>query len=210
MIETKMDPLEASFAAMEEPAHEEAEEEQAAEASAVEAIAESVAGIKSWMDAHAVSPARPVLEAAAATPRRQSDFAARYLRRGIEAGLEMKAFEGTSPAAGARPSHGSPRGGRRHRLRLDTPQPPRLGVDRRRRSAAGRGRRALGGDDHSRHRVAASLRDPKRGLSLRNRRPDRRRVGGGDELPARDRPGRCARPFGTARRAPVRALRRSS
>lgn len=107
MIETKMDPLAASFAAMEEPPHEggspqheEGEEEQAAEPSPIEAIARGVAEMKSWMDAHTVAAARPVLEGTKAMPRRQSDFTAGYLRRGIEAGLERKAFEGTSPGAG--------------------------------------------------------------------------------------------------------------
>ena len=59
-IETKMDPLAASFAAMEEAPHEDAasEEEAAPEAedqSAVDKVAEHIAAVKRWMDAHTVA-----------------------------------------------------------------------------------------------------------------------------------------------------------
>jgi|GEM_PF-2209587 len=106
MIETKMDPLAASFAAMEQAPHEEAaatestEAEQTEEQSAVDKVAEHIAAVKRWMDAHTVASARPALEGTKSMPRAQSDFTAHYLRRGLEIGLERKSFDGTSGAAG--------------------------------------------------------------------------------------------------------------
>ncbi|RED16047.1 phage major capsid protein [Parasphingopyxis lamellibrachiae] len=105
-IETKMDPLAASFAAMEQPPHEEAAlpenetAEQAEEQSSVDRVAEHIAAVKRWMDAHTVAAARPALEGTKSMSRGQSDFTAHYLRRGLEAGLERKSFDGTSGAAG--------------------------------------------------------------------------------------------------------------
>lgn len=102
-IETKMDPLAASFAAMEQPPHEEvvAAEDEAAEPepTPAEKIAEHIAAVKRWMDAHTVASARPALEGTKSMPRGQSDFTAHYLRRGLEIGLERKSFDGTSGAA---------------------------------------------------------------------------------------------------------------
>jgi len=106
MIETKMDPLAASFAAMEQAPHEEAaatestETDQTEEQSAVDKVAEHIAAVKRWMDAHTVASARPALEGTKSMPRAQSDFTAHYLRRGLEIGLERKSFDGTSGAAG--------------------------------------------------------------------------------------------------------------
>jgi len=98
-IETKMDPLAASFAAMEEAPHDEVSEE-ADESTPAEALARHMAAMKRWMDAHTVAAARPALEGTKAMPQGEGDFARQYLRRGLEAGLERKAFEGTSGPAG--------------------------------------------------------------------------------------------------------------
>ncbi|MBC2778317.1 phage major capsid protein [Parasphingopyxis sp. GrpM-11] len=94
-----MDPLAASFAAMEEAPHEEVAEDEA-EPTAAEALAEHMAAMKRWMDAHTVAAARPALEGTKSMPQGEGDFARRYLRRGLETGLERKAFEGTSGPAG--------------------------------------------------------------------------------------------------------------
>ncbi|MCA1748680.1 MAG: phage major capsid protein, partial [Sphingomonadales bacterium] len=105
MIETKMDPLAASFAAMEEPPHEDiavAAEEASAEPerSPIEKVADHMAQMKRWMDAHTVAAARPALEGASKEPGRQSAFTETYIRRGVETGIEQKAFVGTSDSAG--------------------------------------------------------------------------------------------------------------
>ncbi|QLC23653.1 phage major capsid protein [Parasphingopyxis algicola] len=107
-IETKMDPLAASFAAMEEAPHEEAAppdgdtatDEQADEQSPAEKVAEHIAAVKRWMDAHTVAAARPALGGTKSMPRGEGDFTARYLRRGLETGLERKSFDGTTGPAG--------------------------------------------------------------------------------------------------------------
>lgn len=107
-IETKMDPLAASFAAMEQAPHDDAaaseaeaaEEEQAEEQSPAEKVAEHIAAVKRWMDAHTVAAARPVLEGTKSMPRGEGDFTAHYLRRGLEMGLERKSFDGTTGPAG--------------------------------------------------------------------------------------------------------------
>jgi HK97 family phage major capsid protein len=103
-IETKMDPLAASFAAMEEAPHEEAvaEVETVAEPeqSPAEKVAEHIAAVRRWMDAHTVAAARPALEGTKSMPRGEGDFTARYLRRGLETGLERKSFDGTTGPAG--------------------------------------------------------------------------------------------------------------
>lgn len=85
MLEVKGDALEESFAAIE------------AQDDELEALKTEVAALK----ARVVAGARPALEgvkgdaAGAASP-----FVERYLRKGLEAGVELKAFAGTSDAAG--------------------------------------------------------------------------------------------------------------
>lgn len=111
MIETKMDPLAASFAAMEEPPHEDVQpgtpappaEEKPAEPTPIEKVADHMAQMKRWMDAHTVAAARPVLEGtpkANGQPGKQTEFTETYIRRGVETGVEQKAFVGTSDSAG--------------------------------------------------------------------------------------------------------------
>jgi HK97 family phage major capsid protein len=86
MIEVKADALEESFDVLERD-HED-----------VEALKTEVAALKARIDAGAVASTRPALSGAKA---QASPFVERYLRKGIEAGVEMKALSGgTSDAAG--------------------------------------------------------------------------------------------------------------
>ncbi len=85
MLEVKTDALEASFEALER------EDEDVA------ALREEVAALKARVDAQAVAEARPALSGAKAEA---SPFVERYLRKGLETGVELKAFVGTSDAAG--------------------------------------------------------------------------------------------------------------
>jgi HK97 family phage major capsid protein len=85
MLEVKADALEASFEALER------EDEDVA------ALKEEVAALKARLDAGAVAGARPSLSGAKAE---SSPFVERYLRKGLEAGVELKALAGTSDAAG--------------------------------------------------------------------------------------------------------------
>ncbi|HEY6916902.1 MAG TPA: phage major capsid protein [Allosphingosinicella sp.] len=82
MLEVKMDPLEASFEAVERQDGD------------VAALREEVAALKGRIDAAAVAGARPALSGA------KSAAFDGYLRKGIEAGLEVKAVSGASDAAG--------------------------------------------------------------------------------------------------------------
>lgn len=103
-IETKMDPLAASFAAMEEAPHDEVE--QAVEAAPeppktpIEKMGDQLTQMKSWMDAHTVAAARPALAGKDKPPAKQSAFTETYIRRGVETGMEQKSFVGTSDSAG--------------------------------------------------------------------------------------------------------------
>jgi HK97 family phage major capsid protein len=85
MYEVKADALEASFGALER------EDEDVA------VLKEEVAALKARVEAQAI--ARPVLSGvksgASASP-----FVERYLRKGLEAGVELKALSGVSDAAG--------------------------------------------------------------------------------------------------------------
>ncbi len=85
MLEVKSDPLEASFEALER------QDEDVAE------LKEELAQLKARMDAQAVASARPALSGAKA---QGSPFVDNYLRKGLEAGVELKALAGTSDAAG--------------------------------------------------------------------------------------------------------------
>lgn len=85
MHDVKTDALEASFAALERESEE------------VEALRGEVAGLKARMDAEALAAARPAL---AGAKSESSPFVERYLRKGLEAGVELKAVAGTTDAAG--------------------------------------------------------------------------------------------------------------
>jgi len=85
MLEVKGDALEASFEALER------EDEDVAQLKA------EMAALKARVDAQAVAAARPALSGA---KDEASPFVERYLRKGIEAGVELKAVVGTSEAAG--------------------------------------------------------------------------------------------------------------
>ena len=85
MLEVKTDALEASFEALER------EDEDVA------ALKEEVAALKARVEAQAVAAARPALSGAKSEA---SPFVERYLRKGLEAGVELKAFSGASDAAG--------------------------------------------------------------------------------------------------------------
>jgi HK97 family phage major capsid protein len=83
MLEVKADALEASFEALER------EDEDVA------ALREEVAALRMRVDAHAI--VRPALSGAKSE---SSPFVERYLRQGLEAGVELKAMSGASDAAG--------------------------------------------------------------------------------------------------------------
>ena len=85
MLEVKQDALEASCEALERQDEE------------VEALKAEVAQLKARVDAQAVTSARPALSGAT---QQKSAFVESYLRKGIEAGVELKAMVGTSEAAG--------------------------------------------------------------------------------------------------------------
>jgi len=85
MMEVKADALEASFEALER------DEEDFA------ALREEVAALKARFDAEAVAGARPALSGAKAEA---SPFVERYLRKGLEAGVELKALSGATDSAG--------------------------------------------------------------------------------------------------------------
>jgi HK97 family phage major capsid protein len=87
MLEMKADALEASFEALER------------EDGDVAALREEVAALKMRVDAQAVAGARPAL-AGAKSDAGASPFVARYLRKGLEAGVELKAMSGATDAAG--------------------------------------------------------------------------------------------------------------
>jgi HK97 family phage major capsid protein len=85
MYEVKADPLEASFEALERQDDE------------VRELREEMSALKARMDAQAIAGARPALSGAAG---QKSPFVENYLRKGMEAGVELKAMVGTSDAAG--------------------------------------------------------------------------------------------------------------
>ena len=85
MLEVKADALEASFEALER------EDEDLAQ------VKEEIAQLRARVDAQAVAAARPALSGAKAEG---SPFVEKYLRKGLEAGVELKAVTGLSDAAG--------------------------------------------------------------------------------------------------------------
>jgi HK97 family phage major capsid protein len=85
MLEVKADALEASFEALERDEDE------------VGRLREEMAQLKARIDAGAIASARPALSGARAAG---SPFVETYLRKGQEAGIELKALSGTTEAAG--------------------------------------------------------------------------------------------------------------
>ena len=85
MVEVKADALEASFEALER------EDEDVA------ALRGEVAALKNRIDAQTVAGSRPALSG---TKSESSPFVERYLRKGLEAGVELKALSGATEAAG--------------------------------------------------------------------------------------------------------------
>jgi HK97 family phage major capsid protein len=87
MLEVKADPLEASFEALER------EDEDIAQ------LKEEMAQLKARVDAQAVAAARPALAGAKAAGGGGA-FVEKYLRKGLEVGVELKAVTGVTDAAG--------------------------------------------------------------------------------------------------------------
>ncbi len=85
MLDVKADGLEASFEAL----------EQGEDVVAV--LRDEVAALKGRVEAQAIERARPVLSGAKADA---SPFVDRYLRQGLETGVELKAMSGATEAAG--------------------------------------------------------------------------------------------------------------
>ncbi|HST37115.1 MAG TPA: phage major capsid protein [Allosphingosinicella sp.] len=85
MLEMKTDALETSFEALER------------EDDDVAALRGEVAALKAQVDGQAVAAARPAL---AGTKAAAAPFVERYLRKGLEAGVELKALSGASEGAG--------------------------------------------------------------------------------------------------------------
>jgi HK97 family phage major capsid protein len=86
MFEVKADPLEASFEALER------EDEDIAQ------LKEEMAALKARVDMAAVASARPALSGAKSAE--SSAFVEKYLRKGLEAGVELKAVTGVTDGAG--------------------------------------------------------------------------------------------------------------
>jgi len=95
-LETKADPLEASFDAVL------IAEETEQHGQAIAALRGDVDGLKGQVDAIGKIAARPALDGAKAMPSSPAsqDFVARYLRRGEQAGVELKSFSGASGPEG--------------------------------------------------------------------------------------------------------------
>ncbi|HEX8214265.1 MAG TPA: phage major capsid protein [Allosphingosinicella sp.] len=85
MFEVKGDALEASFEALERESED------------LDALKAEMAALKARVDAQALAGARPALSGATA---QKSPFVENYLRKGVEAGVELKALVGTSEVAG--------------------------------------------------------------------------------------------------------------
>src|SRR3546814_729556 len=89
MYEVKADALESSFETVERNGD-------------VAALREEVSGLKRRLDQALVAGGRPVLGEAKADNARPEvkAFVDRYLRKGLEQGVELKAFQGTTPGDG--------------------------------------------------------------------------------------------------------------
>jgi HK97 family phage major capsid protein len=86
MFEVKSDPLEASFEALER------EDEDIAQ------LKEEMAALKSRVDAQAIAAGRPALSGAKSSE--SSAFVEKYLRKGLESGVELKAVSGIAESSG--------------------------------------------------------------------------------------------------------------
>lgn len=95
-LETKADPLEASFDAVL------LAEETENHGKAIATLRGDVDGLKGQVDAMGKVAARPALDGAKAMPSSAAaqDFVAKYLRRGEQAGVELKSFSGASGPEG--------------------------------------------------------------------------------------------------------------
>jgi len=93
-LETKADPLEASFDAVL------IAEETEQHGQAIAALRGDVDGLKGQVDAIGKIAARPALDGAMPSSRGAQDFVAKYLRRGEQAGVELKSFSGASGPEG--------------------------------------------------------------------------------------------------------------
>ena len=82
-MEVKADALEGAFDAV-------------LAAEAVDELKVSVAALKAQVDAQAVAASRLPLDGAKAADPARNAFVERYLRRGIDAGVEMKSLSGAS------------------------------------------------------------------------------------------------------------------
>lgn len=69
-------------------------------AEAVEELKSSISALKAQVDAQAVAASRLPLDGAKAADPAKARFVERYLRRGMESGVELKALEGTASADG--------------------------------------------------------------------------------------------------------------
>jgi len=95
-LETKADPLEASFDAMV------ATEDVAGHGKAIDTLRVDVDGLKSQMADISKASSRPVLEGTKGMPSSLAaqDFVTKYLRRGDHRGIELKSFSGASGPEG--------------------------------------------------------------------------------------------------------------
>ena len=95
-LETKADPLEASFDAVL------IAEETENHGKAIAALRGDIDGLKGQVDAIGKMAARPALDGAKAMPSSHGaqEFVTKYLRRGEQAGVELKSFSGTSGPEG--------------------------------------------------------------------------------------------------------------
>lgn len=95
-LETKADPLEASFDAIDMT------EDVAGHGKAIDTLRIDVDGLKSQMADISKASSRPVLEGTKGMPSSLAarDFVAKYLRRGDHRGIELKSFSGASGPEG--------------------------------------------------------------------------------------------------------------
>ena len=88
MVEVKADSLEASFDALE------------SEEDGVAALEQELATLKARIDEGVIAAQRPPLEAAGVKSAEASAFTERYIRKGIEAGVELKSVDNATTGAG--------------------------------------------------------------------------------------------------------------
>jgi HK97 family phage major capsid protein len=88
MVEVKADSLEASFEALEK------------DEDGVAALQAELATLKARIEEGVIAAQRPALEAAGVKSAASSAFVERYVRRGIEAGVELKSVDNATTGAG--------------------------------------------------------------------------------------------------------------